>query len=100
MLSYSQLEPISATKYRLSHYVDSYFLSANHKIGGYPYFIYKDIRTQDSSFYKYDTLLFQLILNNAQAMMWGDSGVISFFINFEKLKKQDFSDVLFYAEDY
>lgn len=120
LLFHSQLEPVSATDYRLSHYVNptflaqpfttgeptlsdlyfQYYLSADHKIGGYPYFIYEDIRIQNPSFNTYDTLLFQLISNDAQSIMWGDAGVISFFINKEKLKQRDFSDVLFYAEDY
>lgn len=120
VLSYTQIEPVSATDFRLPHYIDpfflaqpfttggqtlhdiyfEYFLSADHKIGGYPYFIEEDIRLEDPSFYQYDTLLFQLISNDAQSIMWGDSGVISFFINAEKLKQRDFSDILFYAEDY
>lgn len=120
LFSQLQLEPVSATDYRLSHYVNpnflmqsftiggptlhelymQYFLGAEHKIGGYPYFIEEDIRSLDPSLEKYDTLLFQLVSNDAQSIMWGDSGVISFFINEEKLKQLDFSDVLFYAEDY
>lgn len=119
LISYTQLEPVSATDFRLSHYIDSsflaqsftiggptmedlyfkHFLSAHHKIGGYPYFISEDIRIK-TNFQQYDTLLFQLISNDAQCIMWGDSGVISFFINSEKLKQLDFSDILFYAEDY
>ncbi|MER1986318.1 MAG: YwqG family protein [Solibacillus sp.] len=120
LVSHTHFEPVSATDFRLAHYIDSnflaqpfttggqtlhdiyfeYFLSADHKIGGYPYFIDEDIRVKNPSFYKYDTLLFQLISNDAQSIMWGDSGVISFFINAEKLKKRDFNDILFYAEDY
>lgn len=120
LLCYTQLEPVSATDFRLTYYVDSnflaqpfltggptlndiyfeYFLSAEHKVGGYPYFIDEDIRLKAPSYARYDTLLFQLISNDEQAIMWGDSGVISFFINSEKLKQRDFSDILFYAEDY
>lgn len=63
-----------------------------HKIGGYPYFTQYDPRRDET----YDTLLFQLDTDphNDVYVMYGDSGVINFFINREALKKLDFSDVL------
>lgn len=120
LVSSLQVEPVSATDFRLAHYINpsiltqsftlggptiedlyfEHFLSAHHKIGGYPYFISEDVRTKNADFKQYDTLLFQLISDDAQSIMWGDSGVMSFFINHEKLKQRDFSDILFYAEDY
>lgn len=120
LLSTLQVEPVSATDFRLARYINpsiltqpfildgptiedlyfEHFLSAHHKIGGYPYFISEDVRTKSADFEQYDTLLFQLISDDAQSIMWGDSGVMSFFINHEKLKQRDFSDILFYAEDY
>lgn len=114
------IEPVSATDYRLTHYFnplllqervpmdgrtfsDLYlekFLSAEHKIGGYPYFIGEDFRKSSSHFQHYDTLLLQIVSNDAQGIMWGDSGIISFFINSKKLQLLDFSDIYFYMEDY
>ena len=66
-----------------------------HRIGGYPYFTQEDPREENS---KYDFLLFQLdsdYTDNTDKVMWGDSGIGNFFINSERLKKLDFSDVLY-----
>ena len=121
LLTFSkEVEPVSATDYRLHHFISAelaqqftiieqqpfyevylqYFSSADHKIGGYPYFIEEDFRAQDLSCQKYDTLLLQIVSDDAQGIMWGDSGVAKFFINLNCLKACDFSDVLFYLEDY
>lgn len=59
------------------------------KILGYPAFTQEDPRQND----KYDTLLLQL--DSDKNMMWGDSGVANFFINSEKLRQGDFSDILY-----
>ncbi|MFF5996252.1 YwqG family protein [Lysinibacillus sp. KU-BSD001] len=120
-LSFSrEIEPVSATDYRLNAYIPPnlveqftqteqqrfsdiyfhYFSSADHKMGGYPYFINEDIRATTASFKKYDTLLLQIVSDDEMGIMWGDSGVLKFFINHEKLEKCDFSDVLLYIEDY
>lgn len=68
------------------------------KIGGYPYFTQSDPR-EDNNFDKYDTLLLQIDSMESEKenvqVMWGDSGVCNFFINKEKLKNLDFSDVLY-----
>ena len=66
-----------------------------HKMGGYPFFTQCDPRSDDSA--QYDTLLFQLDTDFRQGIgvMWGDVGVGNFFINREKLKALDFSDVLY-----
>lgn len=74
---------------------------SGHKVGGYPYFTQSDPRTQDKRMFEYyDFLLFQLDTDYIDGeytdiVMWGDSGVGNFFINSEKLKNQDFSDVLY-----
>ena len=70
------------------------------KMGGYPYFIGEDIRKNDLSRQTYDTLLLQIISDDELDIMWGDCGVLKFFINREKLEKLDFSDVLLFTEDY
>lgn len=72
---------------------------AGHKVGGYPYFTQSDPRNEKMQKY-YDFLLFQLDTDYIDGeytdiVMWGDSGVGNFFINSEKLKNQDFSDVLY-----
>lgn len=117
---HSVTEPVSATDYRLAHFFnpslfnqiithdersfkDVYlatYLSADHKIGGYPYFIEKDIREVSRELQQYDILLLQIISNDEHGIMWGDSGVMSFFINSDKLKQLDFSDIYFHTEDY
>lgn len=111
-------EPVSATDYRLSNFIPnassymfedgqtfedvylSTFLGANHKIGGYPYFIEDDFRKNSPFLQRYDTLLLQIISNDEEGIMWGNSGVVSFFINREKLKQLDFTDIYFYSEQY
>ncbi|WP_274308367.1 YwqG family protein [Solibacillus daqui] len=116
----TQFEPVSATDYRLIDYFnpeimtasitldersfeDVYlesYLAADHKIGGYPYFIHEDFRKQSYYLQHYDTLLLQIVSNDEQYIMWGDSGIISFFINSDKLANQDFSDIYFHIEEY
>ena len=63
----------------------------NHQVGGYPYFTQDDPRDEDSP---YDFLLFQLD-SDSDKVLWGDLGIGNFFINSEKLKALDFSDVLY-----
>lgn len=68
-----------------------------HKVGGYPYFTQEDPRNEKQLEY-YDFLLFQLdtdSIDKEDVVMWGDSGIGNFFINSEKLKNCDFSDVLY-----
>ncbi len=78
---------------KYGEFVDEIF---NHQIGGYPYFTQDDPREENS---KYDFLLFQLDSDydsgENDRVMWGDAGVGNFFINTEKLKALDFSDVLY-----
>ncbi|MCM1508323.1 MAG: YwqG family protein [Ruminococcus flavefaciens] len=75
-------------------YDDSY---SGHKVGGYPFFTQSDPR-DDKMLEYYDFLLFQLdtdYIGKEDVTMWGDCGVGNFFINSEKLKNKDFSDVLY-----
>jgi uncharacterized protein YwqG len=120
LVAKTQFEPVSATDYRLENYFnreilntsitvderlfkDVYlesYLAAEHKIGGYPYFIHEDFRKGSQYLQHYDTLLLQLVSNDEQGIMWGDSGIISFFINSKKLAQLDFSDIYFHTEEY
>lgn len=77
---------------------EEYDSLSGHKVGGYPYFTQYDPRHYIENGDYYDFLLFQLdtdYIGKEDVVMWGDSGVGNFFINSEKLKKQDFSDVLY-----
>lgn len=69
-----------------------------HKLGGYPCFTQEDPRGNYSDYSKYDALLFQLDSDDTEKktkVMFGDGGVCNFFIPSEKLKKHDFSDILY-----
>lgn len=71
-----------------------------HKIGGYPAFTQYDPRDEESP---YDFLLLQLDSDfdgDIEKIMWGDSGICNFFINSEKLKNLDFSDVIYNWDCY
>lgn len=79
--------------------------SYGHKIGGSSDFCQFDPRDTDELKEKYDFQLLQMESDygringkNYENIMWGDSGVCHFFINYEKLKKLDFSDILYYCD--
>lgn len=74
-------------------YHDDAFNGAGDKLLGYPFFTQTDPREYDPKLQKYDTLLFQL--DTSDFVMWGDCGVANFFINKNKLKAKDFSDILY-----
>ena len=76
------------------------FLGAEHKIGGYPYFIENDFRVITTKLKKYDTLLLQLVTDDAHYINYRDSGIISFFIESEELAKLNFSNVYMHVEEY
>lgn len=76
------------------------FLGAEHKIGGYPYFIHEDFRSNNTHLQKYDTLLLQLVEDDEYKIGYRNSGIISFFIEQEKLIKKDFTDVYMHTEHY
>ena len=114
------IEPVSKFDYRFEDYipkkeieklpifkelnVDDLYLQhysgAQHKIGGYAYFIQDDFRRHSHELQRYNTLLFQIISNDAQGIMWGDSGVIKYFINDEDLKNLSFHNTMMYVEDF
>lgn len=74
--------------------------SFGHKIGGYPAFTQEDPREEDSS---YNFLLLQLdseFGDGKDKILWGDAGICNFFINSEKLKNLDFSDVIYNWDCY
>lgn len=80
----------------LESYEESMDKAFNHKIGGYPGFTQADPRNEDDD--NYNFLLLQLDSDFGDGMdkiMWGDAGICNFFINREKLKQLDFSDVLY-----
>lgn len=97
-------------EYKINSYdeIDVYFdeyddteKSWGHKIGGYPEFTQWDPRDENTT---YDFLLLQLDSDYESAdkakIMWGDSGICNFFINSEKLKNLDFSDVIYNWDCY
>lgn len=74
-----------------SSYIVETLATDGHHLLGYPYFTQEDPREG-----LYKTLLFQMDSDNG--ILWGDAGVGNFFIDLEKLKQRDFSDV-FYTWD-
>ena len=73
---------------------DNYSGEGN-KMLGYPFFTQEDPRGKDSP---YDILLLQI--DTSEFVIWGDGGVCNFFIKKEKLKKADFSDILYNWDCY
>lgn len=67
------------------------------KCNGFPYFTQWEPR-DDKQMKEYDTSLFQI--DSGKEVMIGDSGVMHFFINREKLKNKDFSDVFYHWDCY
>lgn len=68
----------------------NYDIFSGTKIGGYPYFMQTDPRTNEE-YQKYDTLLFQC--DSDDNICWGDAGVANFFIKTEDLLKFNFNNV-------
>lgn len=82
--------------------IDDEISGYGNKIDGYPYFAQSDPREYDD-LDSYDTVLLQIDSMDDyenEYIMWGDSGVCNFFINKEKLKNLDFSDVLYNWDCY
>ena len=98
-----RMECISYSDYRFpatiddSVFEDEEFDGSGSKLLGYPFFTQVDPREYYEAYQKYDTLLLQLD-SDSEYMMWGDAGVANFFINCEKLRHGDFSDI-FYTWD-
>ena len=70
------------------------------KLGGYPMFTQYDPRESREDLQKYDVLLFQLSSDSGGKVMCGDGGICNFFIPREKLKRLDFTDVLYNWDCY
>ena len=67
---------------------------------GFAFFTQDDPREYNEEYKKFDTVLFQLNSEfDENTRNWkvciGDAGVINFFINREKLKNKDFSEILY-----
>lgn len=67
---------------------------------GFAFFTQEDPREYNEEYKKFDTMLFQLNSEfDENTRNWkvciGDAGVINFFINREKLKNKDFSEILY-----
>ena len=79
-----------------------------HLVGGSPWFCQGDPRIDhfdmDDDLSKYGTLLFQMVSDDAEnsedVIMWGDDGVVNFFINRADLRNLKFDDVLYYGDCY
>lgn len=72
-----------------------------HKIGGSSDFCQYDPRETMEQQKRYNFQLLQMCSDfgqNITKIMWGDAGICHFFINDEKLKNCDFSDVLYYCD--
>ncbi len=67
------------------------------KCNGFPYFTQWEPRDEEQ-LKEYDTLLFQI--DSGGEIMIGDCGVMNFFINREKLKNKDFSDIFYNWDCY
>ena len=67
------------------------------KCNGFPYFTQWEPRDEEQM-KEYDTSLFQI--DSGKEVMIGDSGVMHFFINREKLKNKDFSDIFYHWDCY
>ena len=70
------------------------------KCDGFPFFTQEDPREYNKELQKYDTLLFQIDGADERKISFGDGAVMNFFINREKLKNKDFSDILYNWDCY
>ena len=72
---------------------------------GFAFFTQSDPREFEEKYKKYDTVLFQLDSEyDENTKNWkvciGDAGVLNFFINREKLKNKDFTEILYNWDCY
>ena len=67
---------------------------------GLPFFTQEDPREYNKELQKYDTLLFQIDGADERKISFGHGAVMNFFINREKLKNKDFSDILYNWDCY
>ena len=81
------------------YFYDQLWATGSHLLG-WPHFTQADPREEDG---RYGTVLFQMASDWEEEetyVMWGDAGVGNFFIDLEKLKQRDFSDVLYNWDCY
>lgn len=76
-----------------------------HLVFGWPFFTQYDPRGEegDESYATYDTLLLQVDSDGKDGhdrVLWGDCGIGNFFINGDRLRAGDFSDVMFSWDCY
>ncbi|MCM1229133.1 MAG: YwqG family protein [Ruminococcus flavefaciens] len=72
-----------------------------HKIGGSSDFCQYDPRESEAEQERYDFQLLQMESDfgtDGENIMWGGAGICHFFINSEKLRNCDFSDILYYCD--
>ena len=98
--SFDKLKQITEDERTFEEVYFETFLGAEHKIGGYPYFIENDFRISNPELKKYDTLLLQLVTDDANFINYRDSGIISFFIESDQLAKCNFTNVYMHVEEY
>mgnify|MGYP002854297007 CR=1 FL=1 len=76
----------------------AFYFGKGTKIGGYPFFTQDDPRYNEA--YSNHTFCLLQIDSEATGIMWGDMGVGNFFIEPERLKKLDFSNVMYNWDCY
>lgn len=92
-------------EYNVDEFLEYSDAAFAHKIGGYPAFTQEDPRKclSEEEAANYDFLLLQLesdFSDGVGRILWGDAGICNFFINSEKLKALDFSDVIYNWDCY
>lgn len=111
-LSGENIESVYALRYELhlsSKIMEEAMHTGNypggHKIGGSSDFCQYDPRETEEKQANYNFQLLQMVSDfgridgkNYTNIMWGDGGICHFFINREKLKNCDFSDILYYCD--
>ncbi|NEG95913.1 DUF1963 domain-containing protein [Bifidobacterium sp. SMB2] len=70
------------------------------RVGGYPVFTQDDPREDDPDLGRATTLLLQLDSLDDNRLMFGDTGVMNFFIEPDRLRRLDFSRVLYTWDCY
>ena len=75
------------------------YVGDGHKAGGYPLFAEKDIRENNESLRRYDTLLLQIDTHSGKISIGENGGSIKFFIPGENLKNKNFNDILYTWDD-
>lgn len=94
----STIESIYDLEQEFCDEIYSNFTHSRHKIGGYPFFYYDDVRLKYENPNAFDMLLLQIDSNREgfdEKIKWGDFGVCNFFINSRDLITQRFSNVLY-----